>query len=77
VPFVTLKSAMTLDGQLALASPSKGKPSRWITSRESRAEVQRMRHASDALLTGVGTVFADDRCSRIAPAFLAGVCCCG
>jgi diaminohydroxyphosphoribosylaminopyrimidine deaminase/5-amino-6-(5-phosphoribosylamino)uracil reductase len=60
VPFVTLKSAMTLDGQLALASPSKGKPSRWITSRESRAEVQRMRHASDALLTGVGTVFADD-----------------
>jgi diaminohydroxyphosphoribosylaminopyrimidine deaminase/5-amino-6-(5-phosphoribosylamino)uracil reductase len=60
VPFVTLKSAMTLDGQLALASAPKGKPARWITSRESRAEVQRMRHASDALVTGIGTVLADD-----------------
>jgi diaminohydroxyphosphoribosylaminopyrimidine deaminase / 5-amino-6-(5-phosphoribosylamino)uracil reductase len=60
VPFVTLKSAMTLDGQLALASARKGKPARWITSRESRADVQRMRHASDALLTGIGTIVADD-----------------
>jgi diaminohydroxyphosphoribosylaminopyrimidine deaminase / 5-amino-6-(5-phosphoribosylamino)uracil reductase len=60
VPFVTLKSAVTLDGQLALAPSPKGKRSRWITSRESRAEVQRMRHASDALLTGVGTILADD-----------------
>jgi len=32
----------------------------WITSEESRAEVQRMRHASDALLTGIGTILADD-----------------
>jgi diaminohydroxyphosphoribosylaminopyrimidine deaminase / 5-amino-6-(5-phosphoribosylamino)uracil reductase len=60
VPFVTLKSAVTLNGQLALAPSPKGKRSRWITSRESRAEVQRMRHASDALLTGVGTILADD-----------------
>src|SRR2546422_684814 len=63
-PFVTLKSALTLDGQLAL--PGSRKPSgnqddaRWITSPESRAEVQRMRHASDALLTGIGTILADD-----------------
>ncbi len=59
-PFVTLKSALTLDGQLALPRASKGKKREWITSEESRAEVQRMRHASDALLTGIGTVLADD-----------------
>jgi diaminohydroxyphosphoribosylaminopyrimidine deaminase/5-amino-6-(5-phosphoribosylamino)uracil reductase len=59
-PFVTLKSAMTLDGQLALPQPGKGKKPGWITSEESRAEVHRMRHASDALLTGIGTVLADN-----------------
>src|SRR5467141_1218349 len=65
-PFVTLKSAMTLDGQLALPPSGKqtGKNSSkrrsWITSEESRAEVHRMRHASDALLTGIGTILADD-----------------
>ena len=65
-PFVTLKSAMTLDGQLALPSSGKkrgkhyGKRDDWITSEESRAEVHRIRHASDALLTGIGTILADD-----------------
>jgi len=66
-PFVTLKSALTLDGQLALpptverwAKRSGKHRSAWITSEESRAEVQRMRHASDALLTGIGTILADD-----------------
>jgi diaminohydroxyphosphoribosylaminopyrimidine deaminase/5-amino-6-(5-phosphoribosylamino)uracil reductase len=67
-PFVTLKSALTLDGQLALPqSPKKGtnksgKPdsSEWITSEESRTEVHRMRHGSDALLTGIGTILADN-----------------
>ncbi|HEY8715404.1 MAG TPA: bifunctional diaminohydroxyphosphoribosylaminopyrimidine deaminase/5-amino-6-(5-phosphoribosylamino)uracil reductase RibD, partial [Candidatus Acidoferrum sp.] len=63
-PLVTLKSAMTLDGQLALprADQSKGKNKNraWVTSEQSRAEVQRMRHAADALLTGIGTVLADD-----------------
>ena len=33
---------------------------RWITSDASRAEVQRMRHAADAVVTGIGTVLADD-----------------
>src|SRR5580704_4231453 len=59
-PFVTLKSALTLDGQLALPKPRKGKKHEWITSEESRAEVHRMRHASDALLTGIGTILADN-----------------
>jgi len=67
-PFVTLKSAMTLDGQLALPGSQKkylrrtlrAGESRWITSEESRAEVHRMRHASDALLTGIGTIHVDD-----------------
>ena len=67
-PFVTLKSALTLDGQLALPQTEKKSARRtgtrngseWITSEESRAEVHRMRHASDALLTGIGTILADD-----------------
>ena len=63
-PFVTLKSALTLDGQLALPQAAKKSRKRneheWITSEESRAEVQRMRHASDALLTGIGTILADN-----------------
>jgi diaminohydroxyphosphoribosylaminopyrimidine deaminase/5-amino-6-(5-phosphoribosylamino)uracil reductase len=65
-PFVTLKSAMTLDGQLALppsgknTGKSSGKRHSWITSEESRAEVHRMRHAADALLTGIGTILTDD-----------------
>ncbi|MBZ5644244.1 MAG: bifunctional diaminohydroxyphosphoribosylaminopyrimidine deaminase/5-amino-6-(5-phosphoribosylamino)uracil reductase RibD [Acidobacteriia bacterium] len=63
-PLVTLKSALTLDGQLALpVAPGRARrklQDRWITSEESRAEVQAMRHGSDALLTGIGTVLADD-----------------
>lgn len=63
-PFVTLKAGLTLDGQLALPKPgekrSKRKSHGWITSEESRAEVHRMRHASDALVTGIGTILADD-----------------
>ncbi|HKV27511.1 MAG TPA: bifunctional diaminohydroxyphosphoribosylaminopyrimidine deaminase/5-amino-6-(5-phosphoribosylamino)uracil reductase RibD [Candidatus Acidoferrales bacterium] len=56
LPFVTLKTALTLDGQIAVRTGS----ATWITSEASREEVQRMRHESDALLTGIGTVLADD-----------------
>lgn len=65
LPFVTLKTALTLDGQIAAKSPRRSRTARrnsttWITSSESREEVQRLRHASDALLTGIGTVLADN-----------------
>jgi len=56
LPFVTLKTALTLDGQIAARSGS----TTWITSDASHAEVQRIRHSADALLTGIGTVLADD-----------------
>src|ERR1019366_9294635 len=56
LPFVTLKAAMTLDGKIAAPDDNTG----WITSEEARAHVQQQRHAVDAILTGVGTVIADD-----------------
>ncbi|MGH9757207.1 MAG: bifunctional diaminohydroxyphosphoribosylaminopyrimidine deaminase/5-amino-6-(5-phosphoribosylamino)uracil reductase RibD, partial [Candidatus Acidiferrales bacterium] len=55
-PFVTLKTALTLDGQIARRSGSVT----WITSPASREEVLRIRHAADAIITGIGTVLADD-----------------
>jgi diaminohydroxyphosphoribosylaminopyrimidine deaminase/5-amino-6-(5-phosphoribosylamino)uracil reductase len=60
VPLVTLKSAVTLDGAIAWPRSARRKSRRWITSTESRNEVQKMRHGSDAILTGIGTVLADD-----------------
>lgn len=59
-PFLTLKSALTLDGQLSIPQARGTKKRAWITSEESRAEVQRLRHASDSLLTGIGTILADN-----------------
>jgi diaminohydroxyphosphoribosylaminopyrimidine deaminase / 5-amino-6-(5-phosphoribosylamino)uracil reductase len=55
-PLVTLKTALTLDGQIAQRAGSVT----WITSPASRKEVQRIRHQADALLTGIGTVLTDD-----------------
>ena len=53
---VTLKLATSLDGRIALANGM----SQWITGPESRAEVHRMRAAHAAILTGIGTILADD-----------------
>lgn len=60
-PLVTLKAAISWDWRIA-PPPSRRRARRpqWLSSAESRAEVQRMRHAADAILTGIGTVLADD-----------------
>jgi diaminohydroxyphosphoribosylaminopyrimidine deaminase / 5-amino-6-(5-phosphoribosylamino)uracil reductase len=55
-PFVRVKLAMSLDGRTALANGE----SRWITSEAAREDVQRWRARSSAILTGMGTVLADD-----------------
>jgi len=55
-PLVTLKAAITLDGKISAPDDNRG----WITSERARAHVQELRHESDAILTGIGTVLADD-----------------
>jgi diaminohydroxyphosphoribosylaminopyrimidine deaminase/5-amino-6-(5-phosphoribosylamino)uracil reductase len=60
-PFVTLKAALSVDGKLAPpASQRTAAAPHWLTGEASRADVQRLRHASDAILTGIGTVLADN-----------------
>lgn len=68
-PLVTLKAGMTLDGKIAPPPGGSENPSAmgagevaagWITSEEARAHLQELRHASDAILVGVGTIIADD-----------------
>lgn len=56
LPLVTLKAAVTLDGKISAPDDNQG----WITSEIARAHVQQLRHRSDAILTGIGTVLADD-----------------
>jgi diaminohydroxyphosphoribosylaminopyrimidine deaminase/5-amino-6-(5-phosphoribosylamino)uracil reductase len=69
LPLVTLKSGMTLDGKIApppgdslnpSALGATGATGGWITSDDARAHVQQLRHESDAIMVGVGTIIADD-----------------
>lgn len=69
LPLVTVKSGMTLDGKIAPPPGDSLNPSAlgatsatggWITSVEARAHVQELRHESDAIMVGVGTIIADD-----------------
>jgi diaminohydroxyphosphoribosylaminopyrimidine deaminase/5-amino-6-(5-phosphoribosylamino)uracil reductase len=55
-PYTRCKLAMSLDGRTALASGE----SKWITGPAARRDVQRLRARSSAILTGIGTVLADD-----------------
>jgi diaminohydroxyphosphoribosylaminopyrimidine deaminase/5-amino-6-(5-phosphoribosylamino)uracil reductase len=60
-PLVTLKAALSVDGMLAPpAAQRRVGQVHWLTSAAAREEVQRMRHGADAVLTGIGTVLADD-----------------
>jgi diaminohydroxyphosphoribosylaminopyrimidine deaminase/5-amino-6-(5-phosphoribosylamino)uracil reductase len=55
-PLVTIKAALTLDGKIAAPVDNTG----WITSELARAHVQELRHHTDAILTGIGTLLSDD-----------------
>jgi diaminohydroxyphosphoribosylaminopyrimidine deaminase / 5-amino-6-(5-phosphoribosylamino)uracil reductase len=67
-PFITSKIAASLDGRTALADGR----SRWISGPESRADVQRQRARCSAILTGIGTVLADDPRLDLRPQVPAG-----
>ncbi len=56
LPFVTLKTAVTLDGKTATVTGE----SKWITGEEARNDVHKWRHIHDAILVGVNTVIKDN-----------------
>ncbi len=61
MPLLTLKSALSVDGKLApLPIHRPANAPFWLTGTAAREEVHRFRHANDAILTGIGTVLADD-----------------
>ena len=55
-PYVTIKSAISLDGKTALQSGE----SKWISSDESRLDVQKLRARSCAIMTSIDTILSDD-----------------
>lgn len=63
-PFVRVKLAMSIDGRTAMASGE----SQWITGPAAREDVQRLRARSAAVLTGMGTLRADDPALTVRPA---------
>lgn len=63
LPWVRVKLAMSLDGRTAMANGE----SQWITGPEARRDVQKWRAMSSAIVTGVGTVLADDPSLTVRP----------
>lgn len=55
-PYVTMKTATSLDGKIATSAGE----SKWITGEMARLDVHQYRHQHDAILVGVQTVIADD-----------------
>ncbi|MCL4125720.1 UNVERIFIED_CONTAM: hypothetical protein GTU68_008912 [Idotea baltica] len=62
-PYIRSKIAMSLDGRTAMASGE----SQWITGPEARQDVQKLRAQSGAIVTGIGTVLADDPQMTVRP----------
>jgi diaminohydroxyphosphoribosylaminopyrimidine deaminase/5-amino-6-(5-phosphoribosylamino)uracil reductase len=61
LPLVTMKAGLTLDGRIAAkAGVHAAEEPYWISGEESRAEVHRMRRASDAILLGINSAVVDD-----------------
>ncbi|WP_415886731.1 bifunctional diaminohydroxyphosphoribosylaminopyrimidine deaminase/5-amino-6-(5-phosphoribosylamino)uracil reductase RibD [Neptuniibacter sp. QD37_6] len=56
LPFVRVKSAISLDGRTAMASGE----SKWITGPAARGDVQKLRAQSSVILTGIGSILQDD-----------------
>ncbi len=56
LPFLTVKWAMSLDGKIATRTGD----SKWITSPAARAHAHQLRYRSDAVITGIGTIIADN-----------------
>lgn len=63
LPYVRLKMAASLDGRTAMQSGE----SKWITGTEARRDVQKLRAQSGAIITGIGTVLADDPSLTVRP----------
>jgi len=63
LPYVTLKTACSLDGKIA--SPTGN--SKWITNEESRAKAHEMRSYTDAIMVGINTVIKDDPRLNVRP----------
>lgn len=56
LPFVMMKTAMTLDGKIA----TRTNASKWITGEQSRRYVHELRHQVSGIMVGIGTILADD-----------------